>query len=998
MLLLLSALLAAPPADGLSPTDAAPHWVWVSDDAKPQQVARFRHTFQVRGRPKNATLSVAGDNGATVWINGQKVAASTDWGKPQRADATGAVRGGKNAIAVRGRNAGGAAAVLVQLDLTLADGKPARVVSGPHWRAADGKGDAADRVWTAREYPAADEWAKAADLGPLGTQPWGDVPFGTALPTPTATPADEISVPEGFAIELLYSVPKESQGSWVSMTTDPEGRLIVSDQYGKLYRVTPQSRDVATSRLAIEPIDLEIGMAHGLLCAHDALYVMVNDPGRSGFYRVTDTDGDDAYDDVELLKSLEGHGEHGPHAIRQGPDGRLWVIAGNHTAPPEDYVVADSPFRNFREDLLLPRNPDGNGHATGRMAPAGWIASCEPDGSDWRLYCGGFRNPYDIAWNTDGELFTYDADMEWDTGTPWYRPTRVNHVVSAGEYGWRYGTGKWPDYHVDSVGSVVDIGMGSPTGIEFGTDLNVPDKYKRALFLNDWTYGRIYAVHMTPRGASYTATFETFAEGKPFPVTDIVANPHDGALYVTTGGRRTQSGLYRITAAGETSGAGGLNPPAPDASSGTGLAARRLRRSLEARHTPDEADPAVIEAVWPHLGSPDRAIRYAARVAIERQPVASWADRLAAETRTNAVIQACCALARTGDQPDRELVMRKLNALPYARMSEEQILDALRCYQLVFIRIGGHPTDAELEKLGGILTSLVPNPSKPVNREVLDLMVWLHHPAAVDLGLDQLSEADTQQDQMFYAFVLRNLTGDVELWDEERYTALFGWLNLAEAEYRGGNSFKKFVAQIRKDAVAKLPEELKSEMAATIAAPPPADAAVATTRQFVHNWQLADFADELAAGMKPDGRDVARGREAFVVAQCAKCHRFDGEGGSTGPDLTGVGNRFDARYVLEAVIHPDAVISDQYRSDTVLTDAGEVFTGRVTNEGPDFLEIRTDPFGGATTRVDKSAVLERQPATVSEMPAGLVNVLTREEVLDLVAHMRSGGKPTADRP
>ncbi len=63
----------------------------------------------------------------------------------------------------------------------------------------------------------------------------------------------------------------------------------------------------------------------------------------------------------------------------------------------------------------------------------------------------GYRNQYDIALNEDGELFTYDADMEWDFGSPWYRPTRVCHATSGSEFGWRSGTGKWPAYYEDSL-------------------------------------------------------------------------------------------------------------------------------------------------------------------------------------------------------------------------------------------------------------------------------------------------------------------------------------------------------------------------------------------------------------------------------------------------------------------------------------------------------------------------------------------------------------------
>ena len=85
---------------------------------------------------------------------------------------------------------------------------------------------------------------------------------------------------------------------------------------------------------------------------------------------------------------------------------------------------------NWDEDLLLPRQWDAGGHAAGVLAPGGWIAATDPDGKEWELLTVGFRNAYDMALNADGELFTYDADMEWDMGLPWYRPTRVLHATS----------------------------------------------------------------------------------------------------------------------------------------------------------------------------------------------------------------------------------------------------------------------------------------------------------------------------------------------------------------------------------------------------------------------------------------------------------------------------------------------------------------------------------------------------------------------------------------
>ena len=356
-----------------------------------------------------------------------------------------------------------------------------------------------------------------------------------------------LNIIDGFQVEQIYSVPKQEQGSWVSLANEKNGRMVASDQNGKLYRLTiPKSGKLRESD--VEPIDVTIGRAQGLLYAFDALYVMVNSkPTESGLYRVTDRDNDDKYDTVEMLQNLQGAGEHGPHAILLAPDAQsLFILGGNHTKLPP--LVGSAAPAVWKEDLLLPRMWDANGHAKGIMAPGGWICQVDKNGKNARLVASGFRNQYDAAFDANGELFTYDSDMEWDVGLPWYRPTRILHCTSGAEFGWRSGTGKWPEYYVDSLPAVVDIGPGSPTGVVFGTGAKFPKKYQRALFAADWSYGKLYAIHLEPTGGSFHGTAEAFLSGTPLPITDLVVRPTDGAMYFTTGGRGVASGLFRITA------------------------------------------------------------------------------------------------------------------------------------------------------------------------------------------------------------------------------------------------------------------------------------------------------------------------------------------------------------------------------------------------------------------------------------------------------------------
>jgi hypothetical protein len=302
----------------------------------------------------------------------------------------------------------------------------------------------------------------------------------------------------------------------------------------------------------------------------------------------------------------------------------------------------------------------------------------DPDAKHCELFAAGFRNTYDIAFNSDGELFGFDGDMEWDWGMPWYRPIRINHIVSGGDYGFREGTGKFPIYYPDTLPTTLDIGIGSPTGVKFGTKSNYPKPYRDAMFAMDWSYGRILAVHLRPNGATYGGTFENFvaptslhSSGRksPLNLTDLEFG-NDGAMYFITGGRGTQSGLYRVSALNNTAASvsAGLDADASAAE------ARALRHKLEAFH--GRKDPTAIEFAWQYLNSPDRWIRYAARIAIESQPVNEWQARALAEDRVEASLTALLALARLGPPEAEKDLLEALDRLPSDHLSEGQQLEA----------------------------------------------------------------------------------------------------------------------------------------------------------------------------------------------------------------------------------------------------------------------------------------------------------------------------------
>jgi hypothetical protein len=796
-----------------------------------------------------------------------------------------------------------------------------------------------------------------------------------------ATPPSAFRVPAGFQVELVYEVPLQEQGSWVCLTIDPKGRILASDQYGKIYRVQPAPVGADPKETKVEAIDISVGMAQGLLHTKDGLYVDVNAKEGGGLYRFQDLDGDDKFEMSEHLIPLSGGAEHGPHAIIPGPDGRLYLCAGNQTSLPAMLDASRVP-RHWSEDHMLGRMPDARGFMANVLAPGGFVLSLKPDGSDVEIVSTGFRNEYDIAFNPLGDLFTYDADMEWDVGTPWYRPTRVNHVVSGSEFGWRNGTGKWPEYFADSFGAVANIGYGSPTGITFGTGAKFPAKYQNALLISDWSYGVVYAVSMKPSGASYESTVEPFVSASPMPVTDLVVDPKEGCIYLAIGGRKVQSALYRIRYVGNES-----TSPATYPDSAEAAQMRAARRELEKMHRGELNLNTAIRAV----GSSDRALRTAARIALEHHDAKLWRDQLPKAQDAQATITLAVALCRKGTAEDQSMIQETLLALDWNKLNQVEKLELLRAYQLSFLRLG--EGNAELrKKIIAQLDSSFPTSNEDglVDRELARLLIYLEAPGIVDRCVARMKSTGAADEQIHYAFCLREAKSG---WTDSTRKSYFQWFyDVATA--RGGASFGGFIENIRQVAIKGLTDEEKGALGELVGAPPAAKDPLAdlAPRKMVKQWTVDEL--DTAANAKKSDFSFERGKQMFAVAQCYKCHRFGGQGGIQGPDLTAASGRFGTRDMLVAIVDPAKEISDQYEATQFRLEDDTVIVGRVANLNGDVLMVSTNMLDpGNFTNVKRGDIAEMRASKVSMMPTGLLDTLSSDEVIDLLAYLKSGGNP-----
>ena len=834
--------------------------------------------------------------------------------------------------------------------------------------------------------------------------------FSQDAPKLIRDPDTGIMLREGFDAELLYDVPKE-QGSWVAMSFDPKGRLVISDQDDKgVFRVTlpTDSTPIAVESLdgfPYEPINWgkrKVGGALGFLHAFDSLYMVT----MKGLWRVRDTDGDDQYDEFKLLKRLKVGYEHSAHNIIKTEDGKgLYLVSGNYGTIPEDVDSLQPPV--WQKDSLLSPIPDQMGHAVSIKAPGGWVSRISPDGSEWTMIASGFRNPVDLAINLHGELFTFDSDLEFDVGSPWYRPTRVCHVTSASEFGWRNGSAKWREYFADSKGPILNVGPGSPTGMSFAYETKFPIEYQEKLFVCDWTFGTIYVVTLTEKGSSYTATKEEFLHGNPLNITAMRFGP-DGHMYFITGGRNTDSKLYRIRARNKHTMTTLLEK-------GRNSNQRDLRKSLERFHGNKLAGEGAIEAAWPELSHDDRSIRYAARLAIESQDPVLWKDQVLAETNPRPLVYGAIALARHGNAGIQEALLGKLNGIAFGSLPKTDQLALLRAYSLCMIRLR-EPSEGEKEKIIAQLDPHFPAEDDDLNAELCRLLSHLDAPNVVpktialmkstqiqtlaydkamlkrsSYGQDilKMMSATPNSRNIHYTYCLRRVQNGWSLDDRKYY---FSWLN-ETLEKQGGKSFAGYIRAIRQDAIDHLPVDIKGSVSYLVGDIAAIDLSkIPAAKGPPVNWTtdtaMAHFKEPLRR------RDFKNGKKMFSAGLCIACHRFSGEGGYSGPDLGSVGNRFSIRDMLVAICEPSASISEQYQASDVTLKDGSTLYGRLIYKNEK--EIAVAPNALNFSEVIKKPMTEVSkiaPSQRSMMLPGMINGLNKEELKDLIAYLISSGNP-----
>jgi putative heme-binding domain-containing protein len=343
-------------------------------------------------------------------------------------------------------------------------------------------------------------------------------------------------------------------------------------------------------------------------------------------------------------------------------------------------------------------------------------------------------------------------------------------------------------------------------------------------------------------------------------------------------------------------------------------------------------------------------------------------------------------------------------------------VELIRAYQLVFIRTG-EPDAATAAKIAQKLDRLFPSESDAVNRELVQLLVYLKSPTVLPKTIELLKQpskpltAEGMEEllarnrgyggniskmlanapdlqKLHYAFVLRNVK---QGWTLDHWKVYFAFL--AEARTKsGGASYQGFINNMEADAFANATDADRLAIEAAGLRKPFQPKELPKPIGPGREWTVADL-----VALEPKlqkGRNFKNGERAFAASRCIVCHRFGGEGGATGPDLTQLAGRFTLKDLAEAIVEPSKVISDQYRASAITTTSEKNITGRIVAEVNGKLVIVTDPEDSTkVVEVPKNQVESMKPSTVSLMPDKLVNTMNETEVLDLLAYLLSRGDP-----
>ena len=486
--------------------------------------------------------------------------------------------------------------------------------------------------------------------------------FAFSLPLQSQNQIPDVQIPRGFEI-LPYSDDSLASDIYC-LAISPKGHLMVSGR--GYFRILLDSNKDGMADSFKDFGQAPPDGATGLLFENKSLWFT----GNQGLWSIPiSDDGITASGPAIKHLSFKTGGEHEAHAVRRGPDGLIYILCGNNTGINSTFATqVSSPVKK---------------------PVAGTLIKYNPDNKKTDILVDGLRNPYCFDFNLDGEIFTFDSDNERCISLPWYEHTRVYHLIQGGRYGWwnpqHSETWRSPPWHADIIPPIATAGRGSPTGVLCYRGTHFPTHYQGALFILDWTFGRILACRLEPHFSSYKTTPEIFLEPKGnsgFAPTAIDTNPLTGELFVSIGGRGTKGSVYRIrhkdNPISPTTLPYKIPLPAREAVSKLAESATsdlERRKAVESMIIDGKLTPDSIRRIFnANADHPDRFIRYATTKLLEANDFFDVSARSAIAKNTLGMAMVKTEPGKTGNKAMEVLIDEK--------NSFSTRLDSLRIIQM----------------------------------------------------------------------------------------------------------------------------------------------------------------------------------------------------------------------------------------------------------------------------------------------------------------------------
>lgn len=702
---------------------------------------------------------------------------------------------------------------------------------------------------------------------------------------------------------------------------------------------------------------------------------------RSDVSRLVDTNGDGVADNRKVLLTHQTNAVY-PHnglaGLMLGPDGWLYVGQGENFGEPYQLVGTDGSKQM------------GGGEG-------GNVFRCRGDGSQVQRIATGFWNPFGLCFDSVGRFWAVGNDPD---ASP---PNRLLSVVPGGDYGFQFRFGRAGIHPLQAWNGELPGTL--PMAAGTGEAACAIVTHEQSLLVTSWGDNRIERHTLVARGASWGTEPEVIVQGDASfrPVGMAVAA--DGAIYVTDWVDRSypvhgKGRLWRLSRKSDSSPPGDSVYPAMTEPEEFAARLRSdAKMSMDERLASLESDdPFIRQAAvhglvqtkqlesmslaqtstdqqrvgflegwrWKELSEPDSLSADQRRQFIERglrddsDEVLLSSLRWSAERNCKDQLSAIEALLEKDDLAPR-VFSAVIAAIAYLETGSasgrsrdpaiEKLLtefagDSKRAATLRGLAVRRIPDVAEVptdEELGRWIKQ---EPARPFAMEVVRLLAARGGESAIN----QL--ASVAEDESF----------DLQ--------------TRADALAALSRNAGRFARLINKASLPKQPNVIRIE-------------ARRIRNQSWATGQPRPNKDDLSAWAKliGDGGSVDAGRRVFFRTTCANCHRHNGRGANTGPDLTTLSGNMTKNRLLESILHPSKEVGPLYVPWRILTTQGTVLTGLKLDASGVGNRLRFQGADGNVFEVALGDIEQQEPIEQSIMPTGLEGTMSIDELRDLMVFL-----------